>query len=197
MLSCGATFGLAEIAAGSLGLRTHTHWQPEGEDGPLARLTILGQAVPEPRDLALAAAGHRRSYRGALDGSAVTPPAVTGRLEQGVGAGISVTKLHRPKQIIQAAVLANAAEATAWANRGYRDDLREWTHSDDDHLDSIPASAIPDTIPASVIPQRDFGINRRTHRKPLTSDRCSSRTTTTSSKPSTVTKKRIAACMPS
>lgn len=158
VLSCGATLRLAEIAARSLGLQTRTHWQPAGEDGPLARLTIVGEATPAERDLALAAAGERRrSYRGPLDGSSITM-AVERRLEQEVGSGISITRLRHSHRIIQAAVLANAAETTEWADRRYRDELREWTHADDDRPDGIPRSAIAETTPNSAIPQRDFGI---------------------------------------
>ena len=156
LLSCGTALHHARVALQAAGYHVHVERLPRGgATGPLARLTVLGFANPDPQaERTAAAIPMRRTDRRAFSDRAVSGELLT-RLRQTVEAeGAYLHVVRRDQMPMLATSAARAADAEA-SDPAYRAELKHWTSRPPHSGDGVPAETAVQRAPRRV-PVRDY-----------------------------------------
>ncbi len=161
LLSCGAAVELAVVAAASLGRRLVVAWLPDPGGTLLARLTEGGAAIATEDDAALlAAVATRRTDRGPLDATGLSPSAPFELQSAAFGRGAELRLISTPAERRQLADLITQADHQL-ARGGFADaELISWRRAPGDTRDDgVPANqtrGVASSYRAEFV-QRDFG----------------------------------------
>jgi nitroreductase len=158
-LSCGAAILNLRLALRSMGLVPQVDPYPDRDDGPLARVVVIGQSPPTPAEAALyAAIGRRHSNRFPFldtEVSAAERVTLVQAAEQ-EGAWLSLVVGQAAVELVVA--MMRLADRTLMADDEYVAELGRWSRRDPGSVDGVsreaggPAPEVQDLLIG-----RDFG----------------------------------------
>lgn len=157
-ISCGAALHHAQVALDALGYQVTVSPLPDpAHPDHLARVTVPGRGPVTAAALRLyQAIALRHTDRRPVTEHAVSPDALRGisAAVQGLGGHLHVL---RRDQVIQLAAAASAAQAAESRDEGFRAELAYWAGDGRPEGAGVPASVIPERLPRTLVPERDFG----------------------------------------
>lgn len=162
VLSCGAAVHTAQVAAASLGVRLAVTTWPLGDDGPVARLTEDGRGTPTALDRELlAAVTRRRTDRGPLDASVLSPavPFLLQRSAEEHGCTLRLVTGDGDRSTL--ARIVQAADHQLVSRPEVEREVHDWVRdASADRSDGVPQEASRGQAASYAAPfvQRDFSF---------------------------------------
>lgn len=157
-LSCGAALHHARIALAAHGWRaTVSRLSDSADPDHLASLTVDGPAPIGPdterraQNIRL-----RHTERRPVTGSPLGPDEVSAIVEAAESQG---ARLHvlRPEQIFDLAAATSQAQGVESAETQWQQELARWTGAGRGPGTGVPDQVIPQVMPETTVPGRDFG----------------------------------------
>lgn len=169
-ISCGAALFHLQIALRYFGSVPRVDYLDPGTAGPLARISLDGEAPPSDDESRLFHAITRRAtYRGPFDDLPVSPELLE-TLRTGWNAeGLELALVTNPDARRKLGMLVAEADMVQWSDTDYRDELARWIRPRETlRQDGIPASflGLPEaldnlgSIVAETVRTFDLGDSR-------------------------------------
>jgi nitroreductase len=158
MVSCGTALHHAVVALAAQGYRADVLRLPDpGQPDHLATVTLAdhGGVTPEAMRLYQAIAMRHTDRRPVTD-TPVDPDALLALVKAVQAQGASLHVLRRD-QVIELAAAASYAQKTENSDEAFRAELAYWAGGARPAGSGVPGTAIPESVPQTTVPERDFG----------------------------------------
>lgn len=157
-ISCGTALHHAQVALAAQGYQAHVVQLPDP-----ANPDHLADVTPADHHPVSAAAMRlyqaialRHTDRRPVTETPVDPEALVALVDAVQAHGAHLHVLRRD-QVIQLASAASYAQGTESRNQAFRAELAYWAGGDRPDGTGVPDEVIPDQIPQTTVPERDFG----------------------------------------
>jgi hypothetical protein len=158
MVSCGTALHHARVALAAQGYQTPVLRLPDpAHPDHLARITVGGRGPVGAAAMRLyQAIALRHTDRRPVTDLPVAPDTLLG-IVTAVQAQGAYLHLLRRDQVIELAAAASYAQAAEGRDEAFRMELAYWAGGTRPGGAGVPATAIPDQVPQTTVPGRDFG----------------------------------------